>query len=242
MRGSLARDLARWERGVLSAADLELRNPGRAIGLLALYGRLAELGGVAVPDPEAAWERLRERLPEHRVAVPVRTTGRAFSLRRLVARPLALAAALLLFGAALGYAAAPEAVNRRVASVWESVEDLFRNEPSEDRPIRLPGGELPGVAPADSEDEGGDDGRGRSGDDGNRREGGDRDREGSDDDSGGHSDESREGLDDDSDEGSDGDREGTATDDSGEDSDEDFGEGEEGNESHEAQERDISDD
>lgn len=237
MKGSLGRDLARWERGVLPSVDLELRHPGRA-GLLALYKRLAELGGVAVPDPEAGWERLRERLPEHPVAVPVRTTGPGFSLRRLVARPLALAAALLLIGAAVGYAAAPEAVNRRLTSIWESVEDFFRNESSEDRPIRLPGGERPGVAPSDSDAEDGDDGQGRSGDDRDNREGGD-DREDSDEDSGGHSDDSH---DDDSGEGSDSDREGPPNDDSGEDSDEDSGEGEEADEPHEAQGRDASDD
>ena len=131
---SLARDLGRWERGVLSAADLDIRHPGQAAGLLVVYERLSDLGGASVPDPDAGWEQLRERIGEHRVAAPVRTLGPSFRLRRIVARPLALAAALVLLGGAVGYAAAPEAVNRRLASVWESVEDFFRGEPQEGRP------------------------------------------------------------------------------------------------------------
>jgi hypothetical protein len=239
MRASLTRDLARWERGVLSAAELELWHPGRAVGLVAVYERLTDLGGASVPDPEAGWESLRERLIEHQVAVPVRTMGPAFSLRRLVARPLALAAALVLLGAAVGYASAPQAVNRRVASVWESVADFFRDDPSEDRPNRFRTGERPGVAPSDSDD--GNDSDGRSAAGGDRREGGDDDREGSDEDSGGGSDDSDEGSDDDSGEGSDGDREGPATDDSDEGSDDDSGEDEEGEGSHEPQEPDTPD-
>jgi hypothetical protein len=125
MRSSLERDLARWERGELSVADLGLRHAGRAAGMVALYQRLTDIGGVAVPDPEPGWERLRQRLPDRPVVVPVRTVGPAFVLRRMVARPLALAAALVLLGGAVGYAAAPEAVNHRLTSIWESVEDLF---------------------------------------------------------------------------------------------------------------------
>lgn len=156
MRSSLERDLARWERSELSLADLGLRHPGRATGMVALYQRLTDVGGAAVPDPEPGWERLRQRLPERPVMVAARTVGRAFVLRRLVARPLALAAALVLLGAAIGYAAAPQAVNHRLTSIWESVEDLFRDEPRQGGPDRTPGDDEPGVAPSVSDDEDGD--------------------------------------------------------------------------------------
>lgn len=173
MRRSVERDLGRWERGELSAAVLEVRHPGRASGMMAMYQRLTDLGSAPVPDPEAGWERLRERLPAHRVAVPVRTMGPALSLRRLVARPLALAAALVLLGAAVGYAAAPEAVNRRLTSVWKSVEDLFSDDPVQGRPDqspRSPGDDQPGVAPSVSDGEDGDDGEGEGGEEREDRE------------------------------------------------------------------------
>ncbi len=204
MRSSLERDLARWERSELSIADLGLRHPGRAAGMVALYQRLTDMGGAAVPDPEPGWERLRQRLSERPVMVAARTVGRAFVLRRLVARPLALAAALVLFGAAVGYAAAPQAVNHRLTSVWQSVEDLFRDEPRQGGPDRTPGDEQPGVAPSVSDDVDGDEGDGEAGEDDG--EDGDDDREGPSEDSG---------------EGSAGD------DDSGEGSDDSSGDGEE---------------
>lgn len=188
MRSSLERDLARWERSELSLADLGLRHPGRAAGMVALYQRLTEMGRAAVPDPEPGWERLRQRLPERPVMVAARTVGRAFVLRRLVARPLALAAALVLLGAAIGYAAAPQVVNHRLTSIWESVEDLFRDEPRQGGPDRTPGSpgdDEPGVAPSVSDDDGDD---GEDGEDGDDREDGD--------------DDDREGPSEDSDEGS----------------------------------------
>ncbi len=214
MRSSLERDLARWERSELSLADLGLRHPGRAAGMVALYQRLTDMGGAAVPDPEPGWERLRQRLSERPVMVAARTVGRAFVLRRLVARPLALAAALVLFGAAIGYAAAPQAVNHRLTSIWQSVEDLFRDEPRQGGPDRTPGDEQPGVAPSVSDDEDGDEGDDREdGDDDDREDGDDDDREDGDDDD-------REGPSEDSGEGS-------GDDDSGEGSDDSSGDGEE---------------
>lgn len=186
MRSSLERDLARWERGELSVADLGLRHPGRAAGMVALYQRLTDIGGAAVPDPEPGWERLRERLPQRPDVVQVRTLGPAFVLRRLVARPLALAAALVLFGGAIGYAAAPQAVNHRLSSFWEGVEDLFRDEPRQGGPDRTPGSagdDEPGLAPSVPDDEDGDDGGdGEAGEDDG--EDGDDDREGPSEDSG----------------------------------------------------------
>jgi len=189
MRSSLERDLARWERGELSLADLGLRHPGRAGGMVALYQRLTDIGTAAVPDPEPLWERLWQRLPQRPVMVPARTVGPAFVLRRLVARPLALAAALVLLGGAIGYAVAPQAVNHRLSSFWESVEDLFRDEPRQGGPDRTPGSsgdDEPGLAPSVPEDEEGDDGEdgdddGEAGDD---PEDGDDDAEGPSEDSG----------------------------------------------------------
>lgn len=176
MRSSLERDLARWERSELSLADLGLRHQGRATGMVALYQRLTDIGGAAVPDPEPGWERLRGRLSQRPVMVAARTVGPAFVLRRLVARPLALAAALVLLGAAVGYAAAPRAVNHRLTSIWESVEDLFGDETSEGRPDRTPGSpgdDEPSLAPSVSDDE---DGEGEDSED--RDDGDDDDREG----------------------------------------------------------------
>lgn len=191
MRSSLERDLARWERGELSPADLALRHPARAAGIVALYQRLTDIGAAPVPDPALGWERLRERLPQRADVVHVRTVGPAFVLRRLVARPLALAAALVLLGGAIGYAAAPQAVNHRLSSFWESVEDLFRDEPRQGGPDRTPGDDEPGLAPSVPDDEEGDDGDGdesedrEDGDDGDDREDeDDDDREGPSEDSG----------------------------------------------------------
>lgn len=189
MRSSLERDLARWERGELSIADLGLRHPGRAAGMVAVYQRLTDIGAAAVPDPGPGWERLRERLPQRPVLAAVRTVGPAFALRRLVARPLALAAALVLLGGAIGYAAAPQAVNHRLSSFWESVEDLFRDEPRQGGPDRTPGSpgdDEPGLVPSvpDGDDDGdgdGDEGDDRDdGDDGDDREDGDDDGDGDD--------------------------------------------------------------
>ena len=189
MRSSLGRDLARWERGELSVANLGLRHPGRAGGMVALYQRLTDIGGAAVPDLEPGWERLRQRLPERPVLAAVRTVGPALVLRRLVARPLALAAALVLLGGAIGYAAAPQAVNHRLTTIWENVEDLFRDEPRQGGPDRTPGSsgdDEPGLAPSVPDDEDGDDGEAGEddGEDGDDREDGDDDREGPSEDSG----------------------------------------------------------
>jgi hypothetical protein len=183
MRSTLTRDLASWEQGALSAAELELRHPDRAVGLVALYERLSDLGDGPVPDAEAEWDRLRDRL-EHPVAVAVRASVNPFHLRRLVARPLALAASFVLFGAAIGYAVAPEAVNRQLASFWDGVRSFFGNEPSEDEPAWLVEFEQPGVVPSDSVKDEGDVGRHRSGDDQDRREGHDDERRASDEGSG----------------------------------------------------------
>ena len=210
MRSSLERDLARWERGELSVADLGLRHPGRAAVMVALYQRLTDIGTAAVPDPEPLWERLWQRLPQRPVMVPARTVGPAFVLRRLVARPLALAAALVLLGGAIGYAVAPQAVNHRLSSFWESVEDLFRDEPRQGGPDRTPGSsgdDEPGLAPSVPDDEDGDDGEAGEddGDDGDDREDGDDDdREGSSEDSGEGSGDGDGDEDDEADEPSDG--------------------------------------
>jgi len=186
MRSSLERDLARWERGELSVADLGLRHPGRAGGMVALYQRLTDIGGAAVPDPEPGWERLRGQLPQRPDVVQVRTLGPAFVLRRLVARPLALAAALVLLGGAIGYAAAPQAVNHRLTTIWENVEDLFRDEPRQGGPDRTPGSpgdDEPGLAPSVPDGEEGDGDDGEAGED-DGEDGDDDDREGSSEDSG----------------------------------------------------------
>ena len=196
MRSSLERDLARWERDELSMADLGLRHPGRAGGMLALYQRLTDIGTAAIPDPEPGWERLRERLPQRPDVIQVRTVGRAFVLRRLVARPLALAAALLLLGGAVGYAAAPQAVNHRLSSFWESVEDLFRDEPRQGGPDRTPGSprdDEHGLAPSVPDDEEGDDGDGEEGEDRGGGDDGDDREDGDDDDRDGPSEDSGEG-------------------------------------------------
>jgi len=185
MRSSLERDLARWERGELSMADLGLRHQGRAGGMVALYQRLTDIGAAPVPDLELGWERLRQRLPERPDVVHVRTVGPAFVLRRLVARPLVLAAALVLLGGAVGYAAAPQTVNHRLTSIWQSVEDLFRDEPGQVGPDRTPGSsgdDQPGLAPSVPDDEDGDGDDGEDGDD--REDGDDDDREGPSEDSG----------------------------------------------------------
>lgn len=194
MRLSLTQDLARWEQGVLSATELELRHPGQVVGLVALYERLSNLGASPVPDAEVEWDRLREQLPDHRLDVAVRADGAPLGFRRLVARPLALAAALVVFGAAIGYAVIPEAVNRGLASVWESVEDFFGDEPSEEGPIGVPGGEQPGVVPSDFNDDDVDEG-GPSTDDRDYREGRDNGRKASDEASGGGFDDSDPGSD-----------------------------------------------
>jgi hypothetical protein len=187
MRSALTRDLARWERGGLSAAELELQHPGRTAGLVAMYERLSDLSAYPVPNAEAEWDRLQERLPDH----PVAAAGSArapFDLRRLVFRPMALAATLVLLGGAIAYAVAPEAVNRRLASVWESLEDLVGGDTSEDLPTRFPGGEQRGVAPLESYRDYGNLGQSRTGDtDRDRREGHDEERKSSDEDSGGDS-------------------------------------------------------
>lgn len=195
MRLSLTQDLARWEQGVLSATELELRHPGQVVGLVALYERLSNLGGCPVPDAEVEWNRLREQLPDHRLDDAVRADGAPLGLRRLVARPLALAAVLVVvFGAAIGYAVIPEAVNRGLASVWESVEGFFGDEPSEEGPIGFPGGEQPGVVPSDFNDDDVDEG-GPSTDDRDYREGRDNGRKASDEASGGGFDDSDPGSD-----------------------------------------------
>lgn len=209
MRSSLDRDLARWERGELSLGDLGLRHPGRAGGMIALYQRLTDIGVAAVPDPEPGWERLWQRLPQRPNVIQVRTVGRAFVLRRLVARPLALAAALVLLGGAIGYAAAPQAVNHRLSSFWESVENLFQDEPRQGGPDRTPGSprdDEHGLAPSVPDDEEGDDGDGEAGDD--TGEDGDDREDGDDDDRDGPSQNSGE----DPDDGEDDDREGPSED------------------------------
>ena len=185
MRSALTRDLASWEQGVLSTVELELRHPGAAIGLVALYEQLSDLGDGPVPDAELGWRRLRELLPEHPVAVSGDASRKRALNRRLVSRPLALAASLVLFGATAGYAMAPEAVNRQLASFWESVKDFFGDEPTQDGPARLVEVEQLSVAPPDYVKDEGDLGRHhRSGDDRSRPEGRDDERSGSDEGSG----------------------------------------------------------
>jgi len=211
MRSALDRDLARWERGELSLADLGLRHPGRAGGMIALYQRLTDIGVAAVPDPEPGWVRLRQRLPQRPDVVQVRTVGPAFVLRRLVARPLALAAALVLLGGAIGYAAAPKAVNHRLSSFWESVENMFQDEPRQGGPDRTPGSprdDEHGLAPSVPDDEEGDDGDGEEGEDRGDGDDGD-DREDGDDD---HRDGPSEDSGEDPDDGDDDDREGPSED------------------------------
>jgi hypothetical protein len=186
MRSALTRDLASWEQGMLSAAELELRHPDRAAGLVALYERLSHLGDGPVPDAEAGWDRLRELLPEHPGVVRVPARRNRFLNRRLVSRPLALAASLVLLGVT-AYAVAPEAANRQLASFWESVTDLFGDDPSENGPARLEVEQL-GAGPSDSVKDERDLGGHRSGDDADRREGDVSERRGSSEGSSGGSD------------------------------------------------------
>jgi len=202
MRSSLKRDLARWGRNELSPADLERHHPRRAGELMALYERLTNLGSVAVPDPQPGWERLRGRLADRRVVLPERRRGPM--IRRLVARPLAAAAAVILLSAAAGYAAAPTAVNHRLASVWKSVESLFQVEPIRsgppERPPQRGGG--PGIVPSVPDDEDGDDdgdeGRDEVDEDGDDREDGEDGEDGEDDEGEESSEGSDDGTDDDS--------------------------------------------
>jgi len=198
MRASLERDLARWERNELSPADLERHHPGRAGELMAVYGRLTNLGTAAAPDPQLGWERLRARLADRPMALSERRRGPM--IRRLVARPLAAAAAVILLAAAAGYAAAPTAVNHRLTSVWRSVESLFQVEPIRsgppERPPQRGGG--PAVVPSVPDEEDGDDdgeGRGEADDDGDDREDGE---DGEDDEGDESSEGSDDGTDDDS--------------------------------------------
>lgn len=175
MNRRLERDLAAWEEGALPLPALERLHPSEELGgLIGLYERLAALGAEPVAGPALGWERLRSRLTDRAPAPPAR-------LRYRVTRPLVAAAAAIILTAAVGYAAAPEAINERLVSIWRSIESLFGSDDAGDKPkapaTTVPPGDpspgAPGVAPAgdgggdeavDGEDEEGSHDQGPGGD------------------------------------------------------------------------------
>lgn len=208
MNRRLERDLAAWEEGALPLPALERLHPSEELGgLIGLYERLAALGAEPVAGPALGWERLRSRLTDWAPAPPAR-------LRYRVTRPLVAAAAAIVLTAAVGYAAAPEAINERLVSIWRSIESLFGSDDAGDKPkapaTTVPPGDpspgAPGVAPAgdgggdeavDGEDEEGSHDQGPGGDADDDDDEGDDEGEGG----GGDADSDEEDHDSDEDEG-----------------------------------------
>lgn len=122
MTKGFADDAVRWESGELSLDELEARHPGRDVrGLADLSGRFAAIAESPTPDPEASWTALRDRLPV-RMWTPER-------VQRRVRRSLvAAAAAAMLAGTSIAYAAGVEPVRHQVDRIVSSVVDLVSGE------------------------------------------------------------------------------------------------------------------
>lgn len=65
MNDDVLRDLARWEKGDLSSADLVARHPEQE-ALLHMHRALRELASAPVPPAERSWQRLRLSLADRR--------------------------------------------------------------------------------------------------------------------------------------------------------------------------------
>lgn len=132
MNRRLANDLARWEAGDASLAELERRHPHADLSALTgLHARLTHLSGAPSPDPAAAWMTVAARLLD-RGAVPDRS-------RRLRRPVVAALIAAVLAVPAVSYAAAPDAVRtavQRVAELFPGVDDDGRHSdgPDDDAP------------------------------------------------------------------------------------------------------------
>jgi hypothetical protein len=85
-------DLRAWEAGAMTGDDLRARHGEGADRVLSIHERLSEAGAVPVPDVDAGWAALRERLDIKVVTLRPRRRRRAVLL--------AVAAALAISGSA----------------------------------------------------------------------------------------------------------------------------------------------
>ena len=134
-------DLSSWEAGDLSLAELERLRAGVDVqALVTLYERLNAIAAEPVPDTDAGWIAVQERIEAHPKATH-RRGGRVLVL--------AVAAAVLSASAAL---AAPEAVHAVVDGVRHGVDSLLGTDRSSTAPPALlaPGTSVPSAGDADS--------------------------------------------------------------------------------------------
>ena len=103
MSADLERDLGAWSRGDLARERLLATHGAMAAGTVALHERLAGIAAAtAIPDPEAGWAALAEKIETPAPVVPLRRHARR---RRTVS--VLVAAAILVGGSAF-------------AAVWRS--------------------------------------------------------------------------------------------------------------------------
>jgi hypothetical protein len=88
----LDRDLRAWEAGAMTGDDLRARQGEGADRVLSIHERLSEAGAVPVPDVDAGWAAVRDRLDIKVVTLRPRRRRRAVLL--------AVAAALAISGSA----------------------------------------------------------------------------------------------------------------------------------------------
>lgn len=119
-------DLARWQAGELSAAELRQRHPAADVDVaLAAHARLLALADTPVPDAGAAWSRVAASLP---------TRGAPSRPRRLRRPVVAAIVAAVLAGPAVSYAAAPDAVRSGIRQVVDLFTDR-RDDAPRARPV-----------------------------------------------------------------------------------------------------------
>lgn len=133
-------DIAAWQAGALSAAELQARHPGPEVAsALAAHAALVDLAGGPVPDAAQAWSRLAAALP----AQPTISGPRRF--RRPV---VAAIVATLLAGPAVSYAAAPHAVRSGIRHVTDLFTDRHDEEPRPADPVTVDDSQSPSDDPA----------------------------------------------------------------------------------------------
>lgn len=191
-------DLARWEAGELSLAEVELRHPDADVsGLADLHWKLSSMLTEEDLDADLTWAAIRLRLPEGALPLRDRFMARKWTLReRLLLsrkwpmrlrRPLVAAVAAVFLLAGLAYAAGVDPVREQVHRVVDAVTGIFRGDP-EPLPTEPPSPERNDVADIDDarrdegdkdedmetherDDEGEDDEREAGEDDAEEREG-----------------------------------------------------------------------
>lgn len=178
---ALEEDLASWEAGELSRAELEARWPDTDLGgLLDLHRRLAAAADRPVGQP--SWDELEERLDR---LSEVGVSRQKPVARQRFRRVAALAAASLFMGG-VAFGAQPGTLSEQLGGLWQEARSFLGADDLRPRPTTDPaggpnvGGENPqglGRAHADQDDveagKGSQISRGGGDEDGREIEGGD---------------------------------------------------------------------